>query len=222
MSFRDQIKALLVPEKAKDAEPILDALDTQFATYDADIKRLKAELRSKDGIKPEDFERIETENAELRKQIADHAKAIKKAEAEAKAAGDTVAAKSARLQALIRDEGLTKELVSAGVKKEFMGPVTAFLRDRVAVDEDAGHAFVLSKDKAGAETRLALPDFVKSWAQSDEGKYFVSAPGNAGAGVLGVRPGATTGARVMSRTEFDTLSPSDRVDFSKSGGSLTD
>ena len=154
--------------------------------------------------------------AELETQIskmgADHKKALDKATAEAKAAQDLAASKSQSLGKLIKDEGLTRELLAAGVKNPVhLKAASAMLRELVQVDEEKGEAFVLAKDaKTGAETRKALADFAKEWAQSDEGKAFISIPGSSGSGSGGGQAGGGS-------TDFSKMTASEVMAYSQRG-----
>lgn len=78
-----------------------------------------------------------------------------------------------KLTTLIVDNGLTGELSKAGVKPEYMEATQALLRDKVQLVEDKA----MVGDKS-------LDEFMKEWATTD-GKAFVKAPENGGAGAGG-------------------------------------
>lgn len=218
MSFRDQLKGFVAPEKLADFDKVADALDNQLSSYDADIKKLKADLRAKDGIKPEDFARLEDENAELRKANMESVRALKKAEGEAKTAGENAAQFRERTHKLVRDEGLTKELAAVGVTNpSYLKAAHAILRDGVQVDDDKGEAFaIVTKD--GKESRLGIADYVKAWAASDEAKNFIIVPGSSGGGATG--GGGNPTGKTMAKGAFDALMPKDAAAFMASGGKL--
>ena len=221
MGFREQLKGLIDPAKAAEADKVLDALDQQLDGYDSDIKALKKSLREKDGVKPEDLERLETENAELKKANADQARALKKAETDAKTATETAASYRERTHKLVRDDGLRKELVAQNVRKEYLDAAHALLREGIQVDDEKGEAFALVKDKDGKESRVALGDYVKTWASSDTGKNFVGVPPSSGGGSSGGSANSG-GSKTKTRAEFDAMDPAARMEFSKAGGTLTE
>lgn len=220
MSFREQLKGLIAPEKTADAEKVFAALEQQLDGYDTDIKALKKSLREKDGIKPEDFARLEEENAELKKANADQARALKKAEGDVQKAGETAAQFRERTHKLMKDDGLRKALVESGVKKEFLDAAHALLLRDIEVDDEKGEAFAkLVKD--GKESRLAIPEHVKAWAASETGKAFIGAPVSSGGGAQGGGGGAP-GAKTMTRAAFEALDPAAKSAFSIEHGTLTD
>jgi chromosome segregation ATPase len=149
---------------------------------------------------------------QIAKLGADHKKALDTAAVNLKTAQDLATTKSTTLSKLIRDEGLTRELVAVGVKKEFIGPVTAFLRDRIQVDEEKAEAFAMVKDAAGKEARKTLAEYAKEWAVSEEGKTFVGVPPSSGGGSQGPGSAAPAG-KAMKLADFNALDPASQMDF---------
>lgn len=186
---------------------------------EAKNKELVAELRKAKGTTNEEAARLAAELDDARAANVKLEAALKKAEsglaAAQKDAGEKLAAKSARIQALLRDDGLNRGLIEAGVKKEFLGPVAAYLRDRIEVDEEKGEAF---STVGGA--RRTIAEYLKEWAASDEGKNFVAAPANAGAGAAG-GAGKPAG-KTMKLSEFSALAPKDQAAFMTAGGTLNE
>lgn len=201
MSFRDSLKAFIDPTKLADAEKVFDKLDEQLDGYDADIKALKKTLREKDGIKPEDFAKLEEENATLRQSKADAEKALKKAESEAKGAKETAEQFRERTHKLVKDDGLRKALVETGIKKEYLDAVHALLRDSIQVDDEKGEAFALSKDKDGKESRASVADYVKAWGAGEQGKNFVGVPASSGGGAQGGGSGSGASSSLAAKYE---------------------
>ncbi|MDI6742652.1 MAG: hypothetical protein QMD11_07920, partial [Smithella sp.] len=66
-----------------------------------------------------------------------------------------------------------------------------------------------------------LVDAVVEWSKSDEGKHFVAAPVNLGGGASGGTDGKV-GQKTMTRTAFDSLNIFNKMEFTKSGGTITD
>jgi hypothetical protein len=204
---------------------LIDEMDPIASRDYATIKRLEKKAEGKTDADVSALEeKIEELNASLEKAIRESTRAATKHAEELKAANDGSAAKSAKLSELIRDKGLAQELIAVGVKNPVHLKATqAMLRELVQVDEEKGEAFVLAKDpKTGAETRKSLSDFAKEWAQSDEGKSFVTVPGSSGGGSAGPGSGAGSAGKTMSRASFETLDPAARLEFSRAGGTLTE
>lgn len=228
----DKLKALLkkLGAKDEDIESLVADLEADKEAEVAGLKRKNQELiaRSKaakdeGGGKVAELEdAIEDLKTNLAKVQRDADRAVKKAEADAKAAQDLAAVKSGALSKLIRDDGLTNALVAVGVKKELLPAATAYLRERVQVDEEKGEAFAMVKGADGKESRKALAEFAKDWAQGDEGKHYVSVPPSSGGGSQGPGSGQAPGAKSMTRAAFDGLPPAQKVTLSKEGVTLTD
>lgn len=78
------------------------------------------------------------------------------------------------LEKILIDNGLASGLDAVKVKPEFKEAVTALLRGQVALKEGAA----LVGDKP-------LAEYLTEWAQTDQGKAFVSASNNSGGGANG-------------------------------------
>lgn len=89
---------------------------------------------------------------------------------------------------LLVDNGLSDALVKAGVGPQFLPAVKAMLKSQVQLVVDGEARVAKVGDKP-------LSDFVASWAQSDEGKHFVTAAASSGGGAAGA--GAGGGGKVM-------------------------
>ena len=200
MSFRDSLKAFIQPEKLTDAEKVFDKLYEQLDGYAADIRTLKQSLREKDGIKPEDFAKLEKERDDLLKANSESERARKKAETDLQKAGETAAQFRERTHKLMKDDGLRKALIDAGVKKEYLDAAHALLLRDIQVDDEKGEAFaVLVKD--GKESRAAIADHVKAWGASETGKAFIAVPASSGGGAQGSGSGGT-GAKLTRDQTF--------------------
>lgn len=224
MSFRDKFKGLIAAEKADAADALFDELDETLNTYSADIRKLKATVREKDGVKPEQLAELEKENADLRQQAADQSKALKKLEADTKGLSEKLAAEQSAVVRMTVEDGLTKGLTELGITKPAMvAAARALLKEKgilnVKTDGDVRKAVATLK-KDGKDQEMDLAAYLKDWAASDEGKEFVPAPNNGGSGDGGRRREA--GAKSMSRTEFDGMSPKAKHEFAMSGGQVTE
>lgn len=169
------------------------AVDEAVKGLKENQRQLQADLRkakAKQGeIDPAELERLETEVDNLRGQLSDANKQLKTATKDAETAKTALTAEQARTQKLVVDNGLAAALTEAGVTNPAMHKAAAaLLRTGNKIDilaEGDNHVAKIG-DKA-------LGEFVKAWAQGDEGKSFVAAPGHGGggAGGSGKPPGAT-------------------------------
>jgi len=114
---------------------------------------------------------------------------------------------------LLVDNGLNEALAKAGVKPEYLKAAKAMFAGQVQVVTDGENRVAKVGDKG-------LSDFVTAWAAGDEGKHFVAAPNNSGGGSGGGGKGQGT-QKTMTRTQFDALSPVEKVEFGKARGVLT-
>lgn len=141
-------------------------------------------LRKNSEIDPEDYQRLKEENDELHGKVTEAQKAAKKAIDEAAKATKQAEAESGAVSKLLVDNGLNEALAKAGVKPEYLKAAKKMLAENVQVVQDGENRVAKVGDKA-------LSDFVSAWAQSDEGKHFVSAPDNSGGGASGGNRGGT-------------------------------
>jgi len=85
------------------------------------------------------------------------------------------------------DNGLVSELTKAGVTNPYhLKAAQALLKSQVQLVQDGETKLAKVGDKN-------LPDFVKEWANGDEGKHFVAAKQNAGGGANGGQGGGAAG-----------------------------
>lgn len=155
-------------------------------------------LQAGDQIDPKDVERLEAEVERLKADLSTANKSVKDLTKRAETAETNLAAEAAHTQRLIVDGGLTAALTEAGVTNPVMLKAAAALlranKIDIAAEGDARVAKVGDK---------SLGDFVKTWAQGDEGKAFVAAPANGGGGARG---NGTPGGGAANPWAKDTLS----------------
>lgn len=124
---------------------------------------------------PDDPEKKKLHEAEVQSIKAMHAQQLEQKD---KKLSDLVierdalaAKKNSVIHGLLIGEGLTKALVESGVDKRYLKAAKALLEKSVKVTEEDG------KYSAVIETDLGetpIDQFVPQWAQSDEGKMFVT------------------------------------------------
>jgi hypothetical protein len=168
------------------------------------------EARKGQQIDPEVVTRLETKVHDLQDALDAAEKTAKKATAEAEKTASELATEREATNKLAINNGLSAAIAKANVAPHFVDAVTAMISSKTTLDNDRN---VMVGDKP-------LSDFVAEWSQSDEGKHYIIAPNNSGGGANG--SGGEGGAKTLTRSEFDSMSHTDRVAFSKDGGKLTD
>lgn len=125
-----------------------------------------------------------------------------------------------QLKTHIIGEGLTAALVKAKVAAPLMDAAKALITSGFEgqIAEKDGKPFAQFDGKA-------VDEFVTSWAQSDQGKHFVTADSNSGGGSNGAdgKGKANAGGHVktMSHEDFSKLSPAEKSKVSIEGVKLT-
>lgn len=189
-----------------------EALSAKNRELLGEVKTLKAKAKGAD-IDP-------AEHAALQAQVEELSDKLSKTEKTGKSEIDkltkTLAEKDGALNKHLIDAGLTAALVKAGVQAPMMDAVKALLQGKASINAKEGVYEALIEGKPLAEA-------VTTWAQSDQGKHFVTAPQNNGGGSQG---GSGKGAaKTMTRTEYDQKAqagdPSLPTFFAE-GGALVD
>lgn len=94
-------------------------------------------------------------------------------------------------QKLLIDNGLTDELVRNGVAPQFLAATKAMFFGQAKVISDGD-------TRAARIGEQSISDFIKTWAESDEGKYFIKAPENSGGGSQGSSNGSPAQPQLTS------------------------
>lgn len=201
----------LAAKIAEGVEAAVEGLKTKNAEL---LKELKTAKQGSKGISQEEFDRIESERDELKSQLSKSQKELTKSTKTAEELTAKLQAEAGFTEKLLKTDGLRAALTEARVAPHFMDAAVAMLQGQVQIVADGDNRVAKVGDKG-------LADFVKEFAASDKGKHFVMADagggGGAGGGTRKSEPGKT-----MSRSQFDALAPAAKVEFSKSGGTLTD
>ena len=108
----------------------------------------------------------------------------------------------------VKVASLQRAMAENNIAKAYMPAVEAMMKDKIKVDGEN----VLLDD-------LPINDALKAWSLSDDGKHYVSASANTGGGADG-KSSKNTGAKEMSRSDFDGMSQGDRQAFFNDGGKL--
>lgn len=211
-----------MPIDRKDPEVIAlieEITATATEALSAKNKELLAELRTaKAKAKGADID--PTEHAALQAQVEELTDKLTKAEATGKAEitklTKSLTEKDGALTKHLIDAGLTDALVKAGVQAPMMDAVKALLQGKASINAKDGAYEALIDGKP-------LVEAVTTWAQSDQGKHFVTAPQNSGGGSQG--GGGKGAAKTMTRADFDAKSAAGDASvatFFKEGGVVVD
>lgn len=170
------------------------------------------EARKGKAIDPAELDRLQSKIDSLEADLGTAQKTKKETDKALKLAQDALLSESGFTQKLLLDNGLTDALVKSGVATQFLPAVKAMLgtQAKIIADGDARKAVIGDKE---------LSEFVASWATSDEGKHYISAPANGGGGASG-GAGGGSGAKVWTRERFDSASHLERSEFAKAGGKV--
>lgn len=202
-----------------------EAMATLNEKHDADIAGLKTkngelltanrDLKRGQEIKPEDMAAAEERADKAEASLADANKAAKTLTTERDKAVKALETEGGFTRKLLVENGLREALASHGVTDAvYQKGAMAMLSGGVEIATDGDNRVAKFGDKT-------LADYVKEWAGGEEGKRFVSAPGNSGGGAPGGKPGAQ-GGKTMTRTAFDALDQGSRAVFAKDGGKVMD
>jgi hypothetical protein len=197
--------------KAKIAEAIEEAT-TGLSKKNQELITELREAKKGRAIDPADLDRLQAKIDSLEADLSGAQKASKDQAKALKQAQDALVSESGFTQKLLLDNGLTEALVKAGVASQFLPAVKAMFgtQAKIVADGDVRKALIGDKD---------LTEFVSSWATSDEGKHYISAPANGGGGASG-GTGGSSGQKVWTREKFDSSSHFERSEFAKAGGKV--
>jgi hypothetical protein len=189
--------------------------DAKNAELLGEVKKLKADLRKTQDIKPEDVAAIEAERDKALTDLATATKTAKDATTTADKATKALEAESGFTHKLLVENGLREQLASNGVTNPVhQKAAMAMLASQVAITADGDTRVAKVGDKV-------LADFVKEWSAGDEGKHFVAAPANSGTGAPG-STGTQGAGKTATRAAFDAMDQGSRASFAKEGGKVVD
>lgn len=197
--------------KAKIAEAIEEAT-TGLSKKNQELIAELREAKKGKAIDPAELDRLQSKIDSLEADLSGAQKASKDQAKLLKQAQDALVSESGFTQKLLLDNGLTEALVKAGVASQFLPAVKAMFgtQAKIVAEGDVRKALIGDKD---------LTEFVSSWATSDEGKHYISAPANGGGGASG-GTGGSSGQKVWTREKFDSSSHFERSEFAKAGGKV--
>jgi hypothetical protein len=160
------------------AEGLPDDWDPDEWTRLKELETQFNELK-KDGGDPDFKARHDAEIQSQKKMYEErYEKLNKKMDTEVKKRDESIESLKGRIQKMVVQDGLTKALVEAGVKKEALPFVSAKLEKSIkVVEEDDEFRATVDTDMGP----LPLDQFIEKWSQSDEAKMFVEQAKGSGA-----------------------------------------
>lgn len=169
-----EVKALIEEVTAAATE----ALSAKNRELLGEVKALKAKAKGAD-IDPAEHAALQSKVEELTDELGKVQKASK---SEVEKLTKALELKDTALTQHLIDAGLTDALAKAGVAPHYLNAAKAMFKGQAALKADGGDYKALIGDKP-------IADAIKEWAQTDEGKHFVSAPANGGGGASGMNGG---------------------------------
>ena len=194
---------------------IAEAIESEvqgLKAKNAELASKLKEARQGTQVDPAELDRLQSKIDSLEADLTGAQKASKDQAKLLKQAQDALVSESGFTQKLLLDNGLTEALVKAGVASQFLPAVKAMFgtQAKIVAEGDVRTALIGDKD---------LTECVSSWATSDEGKHYISAPANGGGGASG-GTGGSSGQKVWTREKFDSSSHFERSEFAKAGGKV--
>jgi len=207
-----------------------DQISKINAVYDKDVSGLKANNASLLEEKKSQKALYESEQQKTI-EAAEQAKIDKATtDKDFESLRSAIAEKDARIasQKLEFDQADRKRIIDAASND--------FINKHVVRDDPAAAAYMDAEYKKGLDVRdgalvninetgitgVSIDNYMDSVVGNDSySKYIIGTKSNGG-GASGGNGAGGAGAKTMSRGSFETLQPSERVAFSKAGGTLTD
>ena len=192
-------------------EEATNGLKTKNAELLGEVKKLK----KGSAVDPVEVEKLESTIEELKTQLSESGKQVKKLTKDFETASNALKTESGFTEKLLKQNGLAAELAKNGVTNPaLLEAAQALLGAHVQIVADGENRMAKVGDKA-------LDAYVKEWAGSDKGKHFVTAAGNSGGGAQGgARSG--DGAKTVKRDAFESMDHMARATFAKEGGKVVD
>lgn len=160
-----------------------------------DLRKLKAAKAKGTEIDPEDYARLQEEVSTLNEKLNASGKLSK---AETDKLMKALAEKDTALSTYLIDAGLSTELSTAGVAKQFIKPLMSMFKSDAKVKAEDGKYSAVIGEK---DLKTAVSEFLGS----DEGKHFIAAQQSSGGGAGG------GGARTGNAKKFGDMTGAERV-----------
>ena len=200
MSFQEQLLALISDDKKKDAEPIMTAMTKTFQDYATDIAELKTKIRSSEGVKPEEFAKLEQRLKETETTISTSENELKKYKKLYEDTNNKLVETYKRLTETSIEKEVRRAMSVFKIAPDSVDQVFDLISHTVKVKDD-GSFIVGIKDKEGKDTELSVKDYMeKTWAVTPFAKRVLLADFSSGGGSDNQINGHTTGKKWREMT----------------------
>ena len=200
------------PEVQALIDSAVEEATTALVAKNQQLLSEKKKLQKTAEIDPQMVTDLEAQVEKLQADLATTSKEVKDKTKALEQASKLLQSESSFTHKLLIDNGLTDELVKAGVSKHYLNAAKSLFASKAQIVADGDSRVAKIGDKA-------LADAISEWVGSEEGKHFISAPANSGGGSQG-GGGTSSNAKTISREGFDALSPVEKTAFAKSGGQI--
>lgn len=193
----------------------VDGLKAKVDEVIGENKKLKADLRAKTEVKPEDVHAAEERADKAEAALAEAQKSVKTLTTERDKAVKSYETETGFTQKLLISDGIKSALIENGVKDaDYIDSLSAKFASGASITVEGDARKAMFGDKP-------LGDHIKEWAASEAGKKFVEAPANSGGGSKGGGDNKGSG-KTVTRSVFDGMDQGARAAFSKEGGQVVD
>ena len=198
----------ITPEIQEVIDEAVAGLKSQNAKLIGDLRA----ARKGQEIDPQVITDLEAKIVKLQGDLTNAQKAAKEAGKLNETLAQKAKAEEDYAQRLLVETNITNALVASNVAPAFLDAAKALFerQTKIVIDGESRVA------KIGDKNAI---DHIKEWAASEVGQNFVAAPANSGGGSQGGK-NSQTGQKILSREVFEGLSQEQRMEFSKSGGSM--
>lgn len=190
-------------------ETLLAEKTSGLTTKNKELLNEVKELRRNGGNDPKVVERLENQVEQLQGELTTTQSELRSAQKGLEKATKTAETEASISRNLLVENGLTAALVSVKVGEAYLDGAKALHQGKVEVVDENGTRVAKLNGKPLAEA-------IKEWAESDQGKHYVSPPHNGGGG--GGGGDRDVNAKTISRAAFDAMSPAQQMEHATNGG----
>jgi hypothetical protein len=227
-TFQEQIDALVAKHVPADKLevvkseliPLFGAMTRTFQDYDRDINDMKEKVRKVEGIKPEDFARLENVTKEQATTLAQAKADLEKAKTDYTAAVTQLGALKGQLSQTTLEKEVRKAMGNFKIAPESIEDVYTIMSSKVKMKDDGTFVVphvIKSKDAANKEIETPAESSVETymkeqWAVSPSAKRVLLAEFSSGGSAHGGGRGAGAGSKPWSKMTLTEQSTFMRTD----------
>ena len=192
----------------------VDKLETKNDELVGEVRKYKQQARAASEIKPEDLQAAEDRADKAETALADATKQIKTLTTERDKAVSALETEQGAARTYALEAELASAIAEGNVVPGLVPGFKAMMAGTAKAELVDGKYSVTIGDKPAR-------DHIKSFLDSDDGKAWRAANHNSGTSAPG-GSGNGSGAKTVTRAEFDAMSHPDRSTFAKDGGKVVD